>query len=440
VTAPRRAWPLALAISVAMLVVPLLAWLLVPSPRPPPPHPPRARPTVAAIAPPQDTSRAVASPSPRPTTQPSTAKEDEAPAEDGVAGTVVDSDGQPVARAFVGCDDRGSHLTTSTDQEGRFRLPAEASGCLVLAHHAQHPSSERVRVEAGKDNVVRLGAGGTIEGVAVDEQGTAVPAYRLTVELFLPKAEGIELGPRGRPIKVDDPAGAFRWEKLPAGKYVLAASAQGHPPGKSDTIAVEAGQTTRNVRIVIPRGATMSGTVLDAETRRPIEGALVRLDAMNGGGGPESVTPATTDQAGNYSLVGVPPGPFSVRVERDGYKSRIVSGLTTKGASTMREDITLNTRGDGGAGSELEGIGAILAPTPAGIVVASLVEAGPAAKAGVLRGDRIVRIDGISAVEMTLPDAIQKLRGPQGSRVSISIEREGEGAVEVTVRRERIER
>ena len=115
-------------------------------------------------------------------------------------------------------------------------------------------------------------------------------------------------------------------------------------------------------------------------------------------------------------------------------------GITTKGASSIREDIQLKPRGDGGADSELEGIGAILAPTPQGIVVTSLVESGPAAKAGVERGDRILRIDGVSAAEMTLSDAIQRLRGPEGSRVSISLAREGSATLEVTVRRERIER
>ena len=138
--------------------------------------------------------------------------------------------------------------------------------------------------------------------------------------------------------------------------------------------------------------------------------------------------------------MGVPPGPFSVRVEHDGYKTRIVPGLTTRGASTLREDITLRARGDGGSGSELEGIGAILVPTPSGIVISSLVENGPGAKAGLRRGDRLLRIDGVSALEMTLPDAIQRLRGTSGSRVTISITREGEGNLDVTVTRERIER
>ncbi|MDI1443211.1 carboxypeptidase regulatory-like domain-containing protein [Polyangium sp. 6x1] len=438
-TAPRRAWSFALATFVAMLLVPLLVWLVLPSPGAPPARPPRPRTTTAALAPPVETTPASTTDAPRAPSKPAIAKEDEPP-DDDVTGTVLDAEGQPVSRAAVGCDDRSAQLTTTTDMEGHFRLPAEAAGCMVVAHHSQHPSSERIRVEAGKDNVVKLGKGGAIEGVVVDEQGAPVTSYRLTIELFLPNTEGVDIGVRGRPKKVDDPAGAFRLEKLPAGKYVLGASAEGHPPGKSESVEVEVGQTVRNVRIALPRAATLSGTVRDEETRKPIAGATVRLDGVAGGGGFDIAAPVTTDAEGAFSLVGVPPGPFSVRVERDGYKSRIVPGLTTRGASVIREEITLRSRGDGGSESELEGIGAILVPSPSGIVISSLVENGPGAKAGLRRGDRLLQIDGVSALEMTLPDAIQRLRGPAGSRVTVSVAREGEGNAEVTVTRERIER
>lgn len=436
----RRGWRLAALASSALLIVPLIVWFLLPAPTAPPPKKPRPRPSVAAAvaepAPPRP-GPAPPAPAPRPI---ATKSNDDAPAEEFVTGSVVDADGQPVSRAAVGCDDRSSHLTTTTDADGRFQLPLEASGCSVVAHHSQFPSSERTRIEAGKDNVVRLGAGGTIEGVVVDEQGRPVASYRLSVELFLPKTEGTDLGPRGRPRQVNEDSGSFRLERLPAGKYVLVASASGQPPGKSDSVDVEIGQTTRNVRIVLPRAATLTGTIRDEATRQPIAGAVVQLDGMPGGGGPNANPPATTDEQGNYSLAGVPPGPFSVRVDHSAYTGRIVAGLTTRGASSIREDINLKPRGDGGANSELEGIGAMLAPSPNGVVIASVIESGPAANAGLKRGDRFVRIDGTSALEMTLSDAIQRLRGPEGSRVSVTVAREGEGNIDVTVVRARIER
>jgi hypothetical protein len=227
---------------------------------------------------------------------------------------------------------------------------------------------------------------------------------------------------------------------MPAGKYVLVASASGQPPGKSESVDVDIGQTARNVRIVLPRPATLTGTIRDEESRQPISGAVVQLDGMPGLGGPNANAPATTDEQGNYSLAGVPPGPFSVRVEHSGYKGRIVAGLTTRGLSSIREDISLKPRGDGGSNSELEGIGAMLSPSPRGIVVSGVIESGPAANAGLKRGDRFVRIDGVSALEMTLSDAMQRLRGPERSSVSVTVARDGESNFDVTIVRARIER
>lgn len=433
----RRAWSLAILLSTALLVVPLVVWFLLPNHGPLPSKRPRSRPS-ATVAEAETSSPRFASPAPAP--RPIVTKSNDDAPEEFVTGSVVDADGQPAVRAFVGCDDRSSHLTASTDAEGRFKLPMEASGCSVIAHHPQFPSSDRTRIEAGKDNVVKLGLGGTIEGNVVDEQGRPVASYRLSVEVFLPKSEGAELGPRGRPQQINEEAGAFRLERMPAGKYVLVASASGQPPGKSDSVNVDVGQTTRSVRIVLPRAATLTGTIRDDETRRPIAGAVVQLDAMAGGGGPNANPPATTDAQGIYSLTGVPPGPFSVRIDHASYKGRIVSGLTTRGATSIREDINLKPRGDGGATSELEGIGAMLAPSPGGIVIASVIESGPAANAGIKRGDRFVRIDGVSALEMPVSDAIQRLRGPAGSRVSVSVARDGENNFDVTIVRAHIDR
>jgi hypothetical protein len=439
-----RGWLLALVVSVALLLLPLLTWVLLPGPSTPPHAPPQPRATAVAtttstgVIPRATIAPPVGSASAAPSGEGEPALFDDTPptANDGVIGTVVDPDGKPVAGALVTCDEPERHSSVSTDDTGRFMLPVEASGCNVLAQHPQF-SPERVLVRAGQENEVRLGRGGGIAGVVVDDRGAPITSFRLTVELYQAPREDLEAGPPRKPLKVDDPAGAFLWEPLQPGRYIIGASSEGRAPGRSDKILVEAGRTTRNVRIVLPRSATLVGTVIDAESRRPLAGATVRLDFSMGG--PDPTPPATSDAHGAFSLPNVPPGPFSVRVERDGYKSRIVPGLTTRGAAQIRTEIQLRPRGDGGADSELEGIGAILGPTPTGIMIMSLVANGPAAQAGLMRGDKLLRIDGQAAEDMTLQDAIQRLRGPEGSRVSVSVSREGK-TIEMVVTRARVER
>ncbi len=74
-----------------------------------------------------------------------------------------------------------------------------------------------------------------------------------------------------------------------------------------------------------------------------------------------------------------------------------------------------------------------------GIVVRSLIPSTPAARAGILPRDRIVRIDDESTVNMTVADAVDRLRGEVGAGVDIYLERPGERSPrKLTVVREMI--
>jgi C-terminal processing protease CtpA/Prc len=60
------------------------------------------------------------------------------------------------------------------------------------------------------------------------------------------------------------------------------------------------------------------------------------------------------------------------------------------------------------------------------VLVAGLVPGGPAEKGGMRRSDRIERIDGDDATVMSLAEAVQRLRGPEGSRLSVRVDRAGQ--------------
>ncbi len=59
------------------------------------------------------------------------------------------------------------------------------------------------------------------------------------------------------------------------------------------------------------------------------------------------------------------------------------------------------------------------------LTVVSPIEDTPAFKAGVKAGDKIIKINGESTKNMTLMEAVKKLRGKKGTKVTISIFREG---------------
>jgi len=84
------------------------------------------------------------------------------------------------------------------------------------------------------------------------------------------------------------------------------------------------------------------------------------------------------------------------------------------------KDIKVETKGEfGGLGIEItikDGLLTIVAP----------IDGTPAAKAGIMPGDRVVKIDGKPTKEIKLQDAVKKLRGRPGSIVKITVLREDE--------------
>jgi carboxyl-terminal processing protease len=59
------------------------------------------------------------------------------------------------------------------------------------------------------------------------------------------------------------------------------------------------------------------------------------------------------------------------------------------------------------------------------LTVVSPIEGTPAFRAGIQPGDQIVKVEGESTKDMSLIDAVKKLRGPEGTTVTISILRKG---------------
>jgi carboxyl-terminal processing protease len=59
------------------------------------------------------------------------------------------------------------------------------------------------------------------------------------------------------------------------------------------------------------------------------------------------------------------------------------------------------------------------------VTVISPIEGTPAWRAGILGGDRIISIDGVSTEGLSLDDAMKKMRGEKGTKVDLRIYREG---------------
>ncbi|HET97781.1 MAG TPA: S41 family peptidase [Desulfurivibrio alkaliphilus] len=71
------------------------------------------------------------------------------------------------------------------------------------------------------------------------------------------------------------------------------------------------------------------------------------------------------------------------------------------------------------------GIGIEISMREGVLTVVSPIEGTPAFRQGLRAADRIVRIDGVSTKDISLMEAVKKLRGPKGTEVVVSIMREG---------------
>lgn len=88
----------------------------------------------------------------------------------------------------------------------------------------------------------------------------------------------------------------------------------------------------------------------------------------------------------------------------------------------------------------LEGIGAELTVEGKQLVIVSPLRKSPAEKAGLLSGDIIYKIDDELASDMTLVEAIMKIRGEKGTTVTLTIIREGlDEPFEVSIVRDSID-
>jgi len=75
---------------------------------------------------------------------------------------------------------------------------------------------------------------------------------------------------------------------------------------------------------------------------------------------------------------------------------------------------------------QFSGLGILVAIKDGKLTVISPYVDSPAYAAGVRAGDVILEIDGEPTAGMALGDAVKKLRGPRGTQVTLTIEREGE--------------
>lgn len=85
----------------------------------------------------------------------------------------------------------------------------------------------------------------------------------------------------------------------------------------------------------------------------------------------------------------------------------------------MYKEMQVETKGEFG------GVGIQIGVKDNRLAVIAPIEGTPAHRAGIKAGDFIVKVNDETTKDLTLMDAVQKMRGPKGSKVNLTIQRDG---------------
>jgi len=117
-----------------------------------------------------------------------------------------------------------------------------------------------------------------------------------------------------------------------------------------------------------------------------------------------------------------------------------IDGLVAKldpHSTFMRPDVYKQLKEE--TTGEFDGVGLELTVRAEQLTVVSPIPDSPGERAGILPGDRILQIDGASTRDLSLLDAIRRLKGAPGTKVTLQILREGFAApLDLTLLRDHI--
>jgi len=85
------------------------------------------------------------------------------------------------------------------------------------------------------------------------------------------------------------------------------------------------------------------------------------------------------------------------------------------------------------------GVGAVLDQKEGRLLIVRVLHDSPAERAGVTAGDEIVTVDGTSVAGLTVDEVVARVRGPEGSKVTLELKGAGDATRSVTITRAKLD-
>ncbi len=333
----------------------------------------------------------------------------------------------------------------STDDEGQFELPGmlDSPAPIEVVTSFGQAKGEASRERPEVELVLPDGTtSGTIEGRVTRSDGSAFDGAA-TALLFAGGDPEVDRGwrvRRGRSVRNEVVGGTFRFEGLAPGRWSVQLRAPGYADVAPVEVEVSAG-ARESVEFLLPMQGSLRGSLHD-ERGRPVRGARVSAMRSNGGreeGGRLDWSQASfSDPVGRF-VVETGEGEVSLFVYHPEFRSEVVRGRVAAGRVTDVGVVTLESGEGRSSIFEFAGIGAAIGDEEGRYVVQRVFPRTPAERAGLRDRDRLVEVDGVPTEGLSLEDLISRIRGPEGTTVSLLLSRDGNPeAFRLDVTRERI--
>jgi hypothetical protein len=344
-----------------------------------------------------------------------------------INGRTIDPDGAAVAGARVALYYAGTTVevgAADSGADGAFEIGSLGRGPYdAVARKDGYAPARRGNIGASLDGLeLSLAQGG---GVAGTVTANGAPLSDFTVHLLehVPIGGGVPAEPPA-PLRFATPDGSYTIDGVDPGSYTLVVSAPDYAPHTARDVNVPPGAYAQGSAALVG-GATVTGQVLNAQTHRPIHGALVSLSTGHRG------EADYTDEQGRYTIDDIAPGRRSVAVQRPGFIGRIESAIDLATGDSRAVDFELQPIDSSqvepvdGEPIELAGIGAAISWRNDRLVVQGVVPGSPAEIAGVAPADEITEIDGFATRGRGLGAGVEDIRGVAGTSVRLRITRKG---------------
>lgn len=366
-----------------------------------------------------------------------------------IRGRVVDSDGGPISDAFVDASRMSDSAAASSawgrmsmrwgwdrqpvlsDQDGRFELRELAEGNYIIRAYREGGGEALLEgVAVGStDAVLTLVDTGHIAGKVAIAGGGAPERFTIKLE---DRSAGLD--------RKDDffrTNGAFSLRELPPGKYELTVTSSA---GSAQTkVELEPGAAVDDLVIELAAKITVKGRLVDADTRAPVPGMRVTVQARSGtfmfGPDEPGERRNVSDADGRFEVDDAATGKVDMMIfSRDianmqtyGWTQRMLTLAAEPAVQDLGEiELIASRLGErqkaGDIGFKTKPGEPDSEPEDRVFEVAIIRPGGPAEGSGLEVGDRIVEVDGRTVSGLDSHRYNKLLHAPAGTVVELTIE------------------